>query len=450
MPVLISAICRGQSPEQDCINAIPVCSTSFSQANSNVGFGNVQELSYPFTTSCLAAGEQNSIWYTFTVNTAGSLEFTLTPAAFTDDYDWAIFDITSTGCPGIPNGTAPEIACNYSVFPGVTGMNATGDLISSGPLDSNTAPPINLVAGNTYAMVINNATSSTGGYQLDFAGTANLLDNNVPVPDSILHRECDQQDTLYIQLSEAVLCSSIAADGSDFTFSGPSGGSVYTAFGVGCANATSANTIGIVLNNAILFNGLYKLNINTGSDGTTLTDICGNATPVDYYINFIVTNIPEVNLGNDTAMCDGEVLILDATNVNTTYYWSNGQQTPGITLNDYPILIWVNVDRSGCFARDSIDIQSACSIFVPNAFSPNNDGFNDIFGAISAQLTTYEIFIYDRWGKRVFYSNNLDNTWDGTDGWGIPYPTGVYVYHIQGNFRNGENFNKTGNVSLLR
>ncbi len=446
----LTTIVYGQTPEQDCVNAIQVCSTSFNQNISSVGFGTVQELSYPFTTSCLAAGEQNSTWYTFTVTTAGTLEFTLTPAAFTDDYDWAIFNITGTGCPGIANGTATEVACNYSVFPGATGMNAGGTLFSAGPLDSNSGAAINLIAGNTYAMVINNATSSTGGYQLDFNGTANLLDNQIPTPDSILHRSCDQQDTLYIQMSETVLCNSIAADGSDFDFSGPSGGSVYSAFGVGCGSVTSTNLIGIVLNSPIVYNGQYTLTIKTGTDGTTVTDICGNATPDNYKLTYIITNIPTVDLGNDTAMCDGEVLVFDATNNNATYYWSNGVQAPVISIDDYPVLLWVYVDRNGCYAKDSIDIESACSIFLPNAFSPNGDGINDVFGAISAQLNTYEISVYDRWGVRVFFSNNIKNVWDGTDGWGVPFPLGVYVYLVTGTFRNGETFKKFGNVSLLR
>jgi gliding motility-associated-like protein len=447
---VLTTVVYAQNPEQDCVNAIQVCTTSFSQNISSVGFGTVQELSYPYTTGCLAAGEQNSTWYTFTVTSSGSLEFTLSPAAFTDDYDWAIFNITGTGCPGIMNGTAQEVACNYSVFPGVTGMNPTGALLNSGPLDPNTGSSINLIAGNTYAMVINNATGSVGGYQLDFSGTANLLDNKVPTPDSIIHRSCDQQDTLFIHMSESVLCSSIAADGSDFIFSGPSGGSVYSAFGVGCGAVTSTHLIGIVLNNPIVYNGLYTLTIKTGNDGTTLTDICGNATPVNYKISYQVTNIPIVDLGNDTAMCDGEVMVFDATNNNATYYWSNGMQSPTISINDYPVLLWVYVDRNGCYARDSINIESACSIFIPNAFSPNGDGVNDVFGAISAQLNTYEISIYDRWGVRVFYSYNLKDVWDGTDGWGVPYPLGVYVYVVTGTFRNGEKFKKFGNVSLLR
>lgn len=439
-----------QIPEQDCINAIQVCSTSFSQVNSNVGYGGTQELVYPFTTSCLAAGEQNSIWYTFTANSSGSLEFTITPAAYTDDYDWAIFNITGVGCPGIMNGTAQEVACNYSVFPGITGMNPTGALISSGPLDPNTGSSINLIAGNTYAMVINNASNSNGGYQLNFGGTANLLDNQAPKPDSILHRDCDQQDTLFIAFSEAVLCSSIAPDGSDFQFTGPSGGSVYSAFGVGCGALTSTHLVAIVLNSPIVFNGQYSLTVKTGTDGNTILDICGNATTNNFKITYPVSNIPVVNLGNDTSLCDGEAINFNAYNDGATYYWSNGVQAPDVTLYDYPVQLWVYVDRNGCYAKDSIYIESACSIYIPNAFSPNGDGINDVFGAISSQLNEYEIYIYDRWGVRVFFSNNLKDVWDGTNGWGIPYPVGTYVYYVKGTFRNGETFKKTGNVVLLR
>ncbi len=439
-----------QAPEQDCANAIQVCSTSFTQPTSSTGFGTVQELVFPINTSCLAAGEENSTWYTFNVSSGGTLEFTLSPAAYTDDYDWAIFNITNVGCPGIMNGTAHELACNYSVFPGVTGMNATGTLTNAGPLDPNTGAPINLIPGNTYALLINNSSGSTGGYQLDFSGTASLLDNKAPTADSILHRNCDQQDTLYVVMSEGILCNSIAPDGSDFIFTGPSGGSVYAAFGVGCGSTTSTHRIGVILNSPIVTNGQYTLTIKTGIDGNTLSDICGNTVQDNYKLTYMVTNIPTVNLGNDTALCDGETITFDVTSPNATYYWSNGSQAPIVSIDDYPVLLWVYVDKDGCHAKDSIKIESACSVFVPNAFSPNGDGYNDVFGVISTQLNSYELFIYDRWGTRVFYAYNIKDVWDGTDGWGVPYPMGVYVYYIKGTFRNGEIFSKTGSVSLLR
>jgi len=87
-----------------------------------------------------------------------------------------------------------------------------------------------------------------------------------------------------------------------------------------------------------------------------------------------VTNLPEVNLGNDTSICDGDVIMLDAGNPTFAHYWSNGEQAQTVDVETFPTIVWVAVDRNGCMAKDSIALSSACSVFVPNVFTPNGDG----------------------------------------------------------------------------
>ena len=438
---------------QDCFSAVQVCYASFTQSVLTPGYGTVQELAYPANTSCLASGEQNSNWYIFTVNTPGTLEFEILPNAITDDYDWAIFNITNTGCAGISSGNM-EVVCNYSVFPGPTGMSSTVTPVSglsAAPLDPNYSAPINLGANQTYAMVVNNATLSTSGYTLNFTGTAGLLDNTTAVPTDIVHSECDQTDTLVVTLSEAIQCASIAPDGSDFTFTGPSAGTPSQAFGLNCASALLTNQVTVLLSSPIMANGAYTLSLANGSDGNTLLDLCGNASPAGENVDFIVTNVPSVSLGNDTALCDGDVLTLDAGNPGFQYVWSTGATTQTVNVAEVPNVIWVEASRpDGCFSIDSIVLGSACSVFVPNVFSPNGDGINDVFGFVSPYVQTVEMIVYNRFGHRVFFSVDPDETWDGTNGWFEQYASAVYVYRISGTFRTGKSFVKTGNVTLLR
>jgi gliding motility-associated-like protein len=108
------------------------------------------------------------------------------------------------------------------------------------------------------------------------------------------------------------------------------------------------------------------------------------------------------------------------------------------------------VDRDGCYVSDSIHIGSACSIYVPNAFSPNGDGINDYFEFISTHVTDAEVSVYNRWGTRIFYSTALKEKWDGSDGWDTNYPAGVYVYIIRGSYRSGKTFYLQGHVLLIR
>jgi gliding motility-associated-like protein len=84
-------------------------------------------------------------------------------------------------------------------------------------------------------------------------------------------------------------------------------------------------------------------------------------------------------------------------------------------------------------------------LFVPNVFSPNEDGRNDVFKPRGTNLFEYNLRIYDRWGNLVFEADNIEDGWDGTFN-GKPMNSGVFVYYI---LSAGEVVSK-GNVTLLR
>lgn len=87
--------------------------------------------------------------------------------------------------------------------------------------------------------------------------------------------------------------------------------------------------------------------------------------------------------------------------------------------------------------------------FTPNAFSPNNDGFNDNFVVRSIFIQNYQLSIYDRWGRLLFTSQNPDAGWDGTVD-GRPLSEGVYVYALSGQKLDGSRLERTGTVTLVR
>ena len=92
---------------------------------------------------------------------------------------------------------------------------------------------------------------------------------------------------------------------------------------------------------------------------------------------------------------------------------------------------------AGCLGRDSIYIKLITdeipvdSIFIPNAFTPNDDGLNDIFKAIATSdyLTEFNMLIFDRWGGKIFETNDLYYGWDGTK-YGKPCTGDAYYYKI--------------------
>lgn len=89
-------------------------------------------------------------------------------------------------------------------------------------------------------------------------------------------------------------------------------------------------------------------------------------------------------------------------------------------------------------------------IYLPNAFIPDNDGLNDVFGPVASNLRYFELQVFNRWGEMIFETTDLNKGWDGTYK-GIEVQPGVYTYTLIYRFQ-GEQENKTvyGHVTLIR
>ena len=162
-------------------------------------------------------------------------------------------------------------------------------------------------------------------------------------------------------------------------------------------------------------------------------------------------NYPEVNLGPDTLVCPGEELELQApNNLNYVYEWNTGNTEYSQIVSgggNYRVTVSTS---AGCATTDEIRVADCGpQIFIPNAFSPNGDGLNDVFKIESVRLDKFWIRIFDRWGREVFYSTNPDFEWDGTYR-AQPVNAGVYSYRLFygiGDYRNQERF---GTVTVIR
>ena len=88
-------------------------------------------------------------------------------------------------------------------------------------------------------------------------------------------------------------------------------------------------------------------------------------------------------------------------------------------------------------------------IDVPNAFSPNSDGQNDVFFARGSGVDRLDLKIYNRWGELMFESNNIAIGWDGTHK-GVPQEMEVYVFILDAQLADGNRVFKKGNVTLVR
>jgi len=155
----------------------------------------------------------------------------------------------------------------------------------------------------------------------------------------------------------------------------------------------------------------------------------------------------------DTTICEGLVLRIDLPEYpGAAYQWYDGSTATVRSFTDSGAFA-LSLDHR-CGARsDTLRLNTTdcnCTLYLPNAFSPNNDGINDEFLIISrCDLKNYELLIYDRWGQNIFRSTNPIQGWDGRFN-GEMMPVGAYAFVIRytpegGNFRLAQ-----GTVRLLR
>jgi gliding motility-associated-like protein len=112
-------------------------------------------------------------------------------------------------------------------------------------------------------------------------------------------------------------------------------------------------------------------------------------------------------------------------------------------------------DANGCKIRGSVKIvvrRTPCNeegVYIPNAFTPNGDGKNDIWYVRGNDIRSIEIAVFDRWGQRVFYSTSLTTGWDGTFN-GAKLDPAVFGFYVDGYCLKGDKFSLKGNVTILK
>lgn len=192
---------------------------------------------------------------------------------------------------------------------------------------------------------------------------------------------------------------------------------------------------------AVNQSGIYSLTI-TDSNNCNDTDS----------IEVTVIEIPRPDLGNNTYLCMGDSIMLDAGHFDA-YLWHDYSTDRHLIVKDEGVY-WVEVTGQCGKGIDSIFIWVLdCDFFVPNVFTPNGDGINDFLEVVAKEIENYELIIFNRWGREVFRSNSLDNQWDGTYK-GRSCPAGVYYwtasYIRTPNFGEVKSFKSQGNVTLIR
>jgi len=215
-------------------------------------------------------------------------------------------------------------------------------------------------------------------------------------------------------------------------------------------------------------------NLGIGSYTVTITDDGSCTTVRTYDVIEDLSQSVEVDAGDNRLIGQGEGIELSPTSPDNgivSYTWTpaEGLSNPNIanpiaspdTLITYYLEV---VNSNGCVGTDSITIDvTTFNLFIPNTFSPNEDGVNDKLQVFGEYVESIELRIYDRLGNMVYETTNTDeilacdgcdNGWDGKDLAGNELPAGNYVWQIKGNFVENRpllsNGKPAGNVLIIK
>ena len=203
-------------------------------------------------------------------------------------------------------------------------------------------------------------------------------------------------------------------------------------------------------------------NLCAGDYSVTMSDALGCTNVYDFTIGVSDYQAELTLSSDDIYIYSGESTNIDATPNHIYYYWNplntlaNNVTANVIASPTYTTTYQLNIiDEYGCTATDTITIfvsDVICGdpyIYVPNAFSPNDDGNNDILYVYGEIFDKLYFAVYDRWGEIIFATTDPKIGWDGTYK-GKKADPAVFVYYLEATCLNHKTFIKKGNVTLIR
>lgn len=189
----------------------------------------------------------------------------------------------------------------------------------------------------------------------------------------------------------------------------------------------------------------------------------GSCVPDTHKVNVTVNALPELTPAAQAPVVENTPvkLVVDYPENIVAYEWTpaNGLsctncETPELTAVESSTYTVNVTDENGCKASVQVPVTviGVCGddIFVPNSFTPNNDGVNDQLYLRGRGLSALKVFrVFDRWGNLVFETNDMNEGWNGTYKQKM-MDTGVFVYYYEAVCSNGLDVNGKGNVTLIR
>ncbi|MEI8074023.1 MAG: gliding motility-associated C-terminal domain-containing protein, partial [Bacteroidota bacterium] len=174
---------------------------------------------------------------------------------------------------------------------------------------------------------------------------------------------------------------------------------------------------------------------------------------ISYYNINIIKDPSALTLGADTCIEGKDSLVLIATPGYDRYSWNTffTFQNQFTVTQSGTYQVTVN-NQCGIKTAD-INVLAICDapLYIPNAFTPNADGLNEVFRIPPTNFYRLNSFqIYNRWGELIFSTSDIKQGWDGNYK-GLQQPTGIYTYAINiASLKTGKTSQRNGSVQLIR
>ena len=339
--------------------------------------------------------------------------------------------------------------------------------------------PVIIPLNNTLTVNAGNATTICQGTGTDLNGQSNassitsitwqpstglnktsILDP-VASPDvttkyylEVVSGVCHAVDSVIITVNPAPIADAGANDTICYGISGQlngSGGETYLWSPLTYLNSPNIPNPEVIMPPATV---RYTLRVTDANHCTSLNEAA---------VTVVVTPPKGLSVGGDTSIAIGELLQLNAVDIDnsgfTQYEWSPSLGLNNPTIADPIANLTENVTytvtattAAGCLgtAIKEVKVYQHADIYVPNAFTPNGDGHNDVFRAVPVGIKTFNyLVIFNRWGAEVFHSTNPETGWNGQFN-GVLQSTGAYVWAVSGVDYEGRLVQHKGTVMLIR
>lgn len=294
---------------------------------------------------------------------------------------------------------------------------------------------------------------AVGGQTYEWSPAAGLSDPNIPNPIA----SPDTTTTYQLRITDQ--CNRVYFDDVTVTVAGSP---VFLDLGpdtILCSGQSLPLNVSTPAATYQWSNGTSLPTLNVSSPGTYAVTVTRTDTAciAEDMVEVGYRPLPGVYLGRDTVLCLGQQILLQAVFPEAITTWQNGLQDDTLIVTEAGRYVATLSHPCGTISDDvRVDFEDCHQLYLPNAFSPNDDGVNDYFypqedGDV-ATIVRFQVF--DRWGGLVFDRSPLPpnvpaSGWDGSAR-GKPTLAGVYTWVLEVVFRDGYSERRSGSVTLLR